>query len=114
LPANYVDQEQLTARLRETMGTPPTRICAAFDKIQGPRSESPGVISALPIEAYIPLDTFGQDPMTRGLRVAPEVGTRRGACRRSRARGTQARATSMRSSSSPVTGHRRAEASTPA
>ena len=72
LPSNYVDQEQLTSRLRELWEKRWSDL-RRFDKIQSALGIT-GRHLALPIEQDIPLDTFAK---TNGAwtRVAPEVGT---------------------------------------
>jgi len=72
LPPNYVDQEHLTARLRELWQTRYSDL-RRFDQIQGALGIN-GRHLALPIEAYIPLDTFAKTN-NAWMRVAPEVGT---------------------------------------
>ena len=72
LPANYVDQEQLTSRLRELWQTRWSDL-RRFDKIQSALGIT-GRHLALPIEQYIPLDTFAKTN-DAWMRVAPEVGT---------------------------------------
>ncbi len=72
LPGNYVDQEQLSARLRELWERRYSDL-RRFDKIQGALGIT-GRHLALPIEEYIPLDTFAKTN-DAWMRVAPEVGT---------------------------------------
>ncbi|MGD0118059.1 MAG: 3-oxoacyl-[acyl-carrier-protein] synthase III C-terminal domain-containing protein [Candidatus Binatus sp.] len=72
LPGNYVDQEQLTSRLRELWERRWSDM-RRFDKLQGALGIT-GRHLALPIEQYIPLDTFAK-ANDAWLRVAPEVGT---------------------------------------
>ncbi|MDO8431556.1 MAG: 3-oxoacyl-[acyl-carrier-protein] synthase III C-terminal domain-containing protein [Candidatus Binatus sp.] len=72
LPPNYVDQEHLTARLRELWQARYSDL-RRFDQIQGALGIT-GRHLALPIEAYIPLDTFAKTNRA-WMRVAPEVGT---------------------------------------
>ena len=72
LPGNYVDQEQLSARLRELWQRRYSDL-RRFDKIQGALGIT-GRHLALPIEQYIPLDTFAKTN-DAWMRVAPEVGT---------------------------------------
>ena len=72
LPSNYVDQEQLTSRLRELWEKRWSDL-RRFDKIQGALGIT-GRHLALPIEQYIPLDTFAKTNEA-WTRVAPEVGT---------------------------------------
>lgn len=71
LPANYVNQEQLSARLRELWERRYSDL-RRFDKIQGALGIS-GRHLALPIEEYVPLDTFAKTN-DAWMRVAPEVG----------------------------------------
>ena len=72
LPPNYVDQEHITARLRELWERRYSDL-RRFDQIQGALGIT-GRHLALPIEAYIPLDTFAKTN-NAWMRVAPEVGT---------------------------------------
>ena len=72
LPGNYVDQEQLSARLRELWERRYSEL-RRFDKIQGALGIT-GRHLALPIEEYIPLDTFAKSN-DAWMRVAPELGT---------------------------------------
>jgi alkylresorcinol/alkylpyrone synthase len=72
LPGNYVDQEQLSSRLRELWERRYSDL-RRFDKIQGALGIT-GRHLALPIEEYPPLDTFAKTN-DAWLRVAPEIGT---------------------------------------
>jgi alkylresorcinol/alkylpyrone synthase len=71
LPANYVDQEQLSSRLR-VLWERRYADTRRFDKLQGALGIT-GRHLALPIEEYVPLDTF-RKTNDAWLRVAPEVG----------------------------------------
>jgi alkylresorcinol/alkylpyrone synthase len=71
LPDNYVDQHQLSSRLRELWELRYSDL-RRFDKIQGALGIT-GRHLALPIEDYIPLDTFAKTN-DAWMRVAPEVG----------------------------------------
>lgn len=72
LPDNYVDQEQLTSRLRELWEKRYSEL-RRFDKIQGALGIT-GRHLALPIEEYLPLDTFAKTN-DAWMRVAPKIGT---------------------------------------
>ncbi len=72
LPPNYVDQELITARLRELWERRYSDL-RRFDQIQSALGIT-GRHLALPIEAYVPLDTFAKTNAA-WMRVAPEVGT---------------------------------------
>ena len=71
LPGNYVDQERLTARLRELWAARYSDL-RRFDQIQSALGIT-GRHLALPIEEYIPLDTFAK-ANEAWMRVAPEIG----------------------------------------
>jgi alkylresorcinol/alkylpyrone synthase len=71
LPSNYVDQDQLTARLRELWATRYSDL-RRFDQIQSALGIT-GRHLALPIEQYIPLDTFAKTNKA-WMQAAPEVG----------------------------------------
>ena len=71
LPSNYVDQEQLSSRLR-VLWERRYADTRRFDKLQSALGIT-GRHLALPIEEYVPLDTF-RKTNDAWLRVAPEVG----------------------------------------
>ncbi len=73
LPSNYVNQDQLTARLRELWSRRYSDL-RRFDQIQAALGIT-GRHLALPIEEYIPLDTFAKTN-DAWMKAAPEVGAR--------------------------------------
>ena len=71
LPANYVNQEQISSRLRELWERRYSDL-RRFDKLQNALGIT-GRHLALPIEEYVPLDTFAKTN-DAWLKAAPEVG----------------------------------------
>lgn len=73
LPDNYVNQYQLTARLRELWAERYSDL-RRFDQIQAALGIS-GRHIALPMEEYVPLDTFAKSNRA-WTKIAPEIGVR--------------------------------------